>query len=557
MIIGIDVGGTHTDAVLLNQTGLIRKNKTLTDKENLTETISRSLKEILGDTPASSIKKINLSTTITTNSIIENSYEKTALAIIPGPGCNPGHYHMDSCSFTLKGSIDHRGTVTEKIDSAEIDQMIEAMKKENIKTLAVVSKFSTRNASIEESVAKQCSGICDFITPGHITSGSLNFPRRINTAYFNSAVWRTFNLFSDSIMENLKTMGLECEVNILKADGGTIPMEYSRTRPVESILSGPSASIMGGLALNETGENSMLLDIGGTTTDISLYINNSPLIEKDGAMISSRLTSVRALLSRSIGVGGDSYVRVENNTILIGPERKGQPLCLGGEYFTIIDAFSVLGLTDFGSREKSAKGIAAISSSLGLADNETAELIIRSACDKIILSIEELISEINSKPVYTVHEVLEDVRIHPDKLCIIGAPAKLFAHELSRRFKVSVPEHYGVANAIGAAMCKTTIECTLFADTSKGVMRIPELNIQEKIDHNYTIGDAERDISLHLKEHLKKENMSISDENTEITEKTVFKMIEGYYSSGYDIRLKCQVKPGIDSIFNGGGKGDD
>lgn len=552
MIIGIDVGGTHTDAVLVDKTGLIRKNKTLTDRGNLSATISRSLKEILADTPPSSIKKINLSTTITTNSIVENSYEKTALAIIPGPGCNPEEYFMDDHSFYLKGSIDHRGTVTEEPIQSEIDTLFDSLSKESIKTMAVVSKFSTRNTSIEESILKQCGTICDFITPGHMTSGTLNFPRRINTAYYNSAVWRTYNAFSDSIMENLKSMGITCEVNILKADGGTIPIAYSRTRPVESILSGPSASIMGGIALDEIHENTILLDIGGTTTDISLYVNKSPLIEKGGATINRKLTSVRSLMSRSIGIGGDSYVRIENGTLLIGPERKGQPLCLGGKFFTVIDAFTCLGLCDFGEKDKSIAGIQELSDSLNISSEETAQLIIRQGCEIIEKNINELLNEINSKPVYTVHEVVEDKHISPDKLCIIGAPAKLFEQELSKKYRTSVPEHCGVANAIGAAMSRTTMECTLFADTSKGIMRIPELNVEKKIDTHYSVKDAEKDIANHLGTHLKNENIGITSDETEITQRSVFKMIDGYYSSGYDIRLTCQVKPGIDSIFNGG-----
>ncbi len=545
MIIGIDVGGTHTDAVLIDSTGIVKKNKTLTRKHDLSDTISLSLAELTEGIDLSSIKKINLSTTITTNAIIENTVEKTATVIIPGPGANPNNHLIDEYFFILKGSIDHRGEITEQLSNEELEKVKRNISESGIKTMAVVSKFSTRNSLLEDETAEQCSSLCDFITPGHITSGSLNFPRRINTAYYNSAVWRAFNSFSDSVISNTEKLGIKCEINILKADGGTIPLRYSRTRPVESVLSGPSASIMGIMALHSTLKTSVLLDIGGTTTDISLFVEGIPLIEKDGAKINGKLTSVRSLLSRSIGIGGDSFVRIENGTIKIGPERKGAPLCLGGPSPTVIDAFVFLGIAELGDKRKSAEAIIKMAAELGDTPEVTAARIAEGACEKISREITSLIDETNSRPLYTVHEVIENYTISADTVFIIGAPAGFFGEILKKNYEVIIPEHHEVANAVGAALCKTTIQCSLFADTTSGYMSIPELNIEKEINSEYSMGDAETDILQHLKEHLKTENIRINYDDLEITERTSFKMIKGYYSSGYDLRLKCQIKPGL------------
>lgn len=556
MIIGIDVGGTHTDAVLIKEGSLISKTKTLTDKENLTKTISRSLESLMEGISLSSIKRINLSTTITTNSIIEKSFERTALAIIPGPGCNPGNYVIDEDSFILKGATDHRGGITEKNNPKEIEEMKLQIRQREIKTMAVVSKFSTRNSSMEEAIVSQCRELCDFITPGNRTSGALNFPRRINTAYYNSAVWRPFNAFADSMVSNIKAMGLDCEVNVLKADGGTIPLEYSRKRPVESILSGPSASIMGSLALNESNNsktNCIILDIGGTTTDISLFVGGVPLLERGGATIGGKLTSVRALMSRSIGLGGDSFVREEKGELIIGPERKGPPLCMGGKELTVIDAFAALGEFKEGETEKSIQGISIIAESLGKTKEEAASLIVQKACKKIHSGIEGTLKEINSRPLYTVHEVIENSIIEPEEIMVIGAPALLFKKHLSTKIPVSVPEHFAVANAIGTALSKTTMECNLFADSSQSKMKIPELAVEEKIDSRYRIEDGERDIIKYFTEHLRSEGVQVEEKDIVITDKSSFKMVAGYYSSGYDLRLKCQIRPGLSEKLSQGG----
>jgi hypothetical protein len=110
---------------------------------------------------------------------------------------------------------------------------------------------------------------------------------------------------------------------------------------------------------------------------------------------------------------------------------------------------------------------------------------------------------------------------------------------------VIIPKNYDVANAIGAALAKSTIDIELFADTGKGIALIPNIGIRQSISKNFTVKDAERDVKKHLAEHLSSLGISIKENDTEIIESSSFNMVDGFYSVGRDIRVKCQIKPGV------------
>ena len=159
------------------------------------------------------------------------------------------------------------------------------------------------------------------LTLGHHLSGALNFPRRIATAYYNSASLRLHNAFVDAVTAVLADLGCRAPVFLLRADGGSIPLQRSRPYPVHSLLSGPAASVMGALALTQDlGSCSLLMDIGGTTTDLALFVAGSPVLDREGMTVQGRRTLVRALATRSIGIGGDSLVSLqEDGCVCTGP----------------------------------------------------------------------------------------------------------------------------------------------------------------------------------------------------------------------------------------------
>lgn len=309
MLLGIDVGGTHTDAVLIDEKkGIISKFKVKTDKKNLLNTIITALKEVTSGCDVKEITNVNLSTTLSTNAIVENRLEKTALFISSGPGIDPSNFSIGKNTYIIDGSIDHRGNEVAPLDMTSIRKALDECKKDGVKVFASVTKFSTRNNRHESEIAETIGGAADYITMGHELSSQLSFPRRAATAYYNSAVWRIYNTFIDAIVGGLENIGITAPVNILKADGGTMPLSVSRKIPVESILSGPAASIMGIIALSSIKDDSVILDIGGTTTDIAIFASGSPLIEKEGTSLEGIPTLVRSLQNRSIGIGGDSRI---------------------------------------------------------------------------------------------------------------------------------------------------------------------------------------------------------------------------------------------------------
>ena len=545
MLLGIDVGGTHTDAVLIGDRGIESTFKAKTDTRNLLHTVTTALKEVTSGIDVKKITNINLSTTLSTNAIIENKLEKTGLFISSGPGIDPENFKIGKNTYIINGSINHRGSEILKLDSASLETGIKTCIKEGIKVFAAVTKFSTRNSIQETAIAESLKGHADFTTEGHNLSSQLSFPRRAATAYYNSAVWRIYSNFLFAITEALKGMGIDAPVNILKADGGTMPAEVSKNIPVESILSGPAASIMGIIALSKITEDSVILDIGGTTTDIAVFASGAPLMERDGISLEGIPTLVRSLQNRSIGIGGDSAITVVNGKVKTGPERKGSSVADGGEYPTLVDAMSFAGIIDYPNKEKSIEAVKQLAEKNGLKPGVLADNAITYSVKKINDEISRLLLEINQKPVYTIHEMIEGKKIVPKKTYIIGGPAAALAKVMKGDTEIIVPENYSVANAIGAALARTTFETELFSDTGKEKMIIPNLGVEEKVSRRYSLSEAEKDVISYTRKYLEKSGYNDKNLNIDIVESTSFRMIDDYYASGNDIRVKCQIRPGV------------
>ena len=158
---------------------------------------------------------------------------------------------------------------------------------------------------------------------------------------------------------------MDVPLYILKADGGTIDVEQSRHFPVQTILSGPAATIMGVLPYVPTSHDSVSIDVGGTTTDIALFADGAPLLEPKGVQIEEHKTLIRGLLTHSIAIGGDSHVRVIDGKLVIGPERKGSAMAFDGPVPTPTDAMIVLGLADIGDKAKATAAIASVAKDFG------------------------------------------------------------------------------------------------------------------------------------------------------------------------------------------------
>ncbi len=547
MILGIDVGGTHTDSVLMENRKIIRKSKVLTDKENILKSVLMATEAVAQPEDLKNLQRIVLSTTLTTNAVVQNQLDKVGLIVMNGPGVSPKDLPLTDLATYVTGYMSHRGIEAEAPNNSELSGLKSKFKNEGIKHFAIIGKFATRNPAHENEVNDVMAEIAEHSSQSHQLSGALNFPRRISTTYLNEAVWGLQQKLADQLRIYMDKIGVNVPLYILKADGGTIDVNSSRETPVQTILSGPAATIMGVLPHVSTDKDSISVDIGGTTTDIALFADGVPLLEPQGITIEGHKTSVRGLLTHSIGVGGDSHVRVENGKLLLGPERKGAAMAFGGPVPTTTDALITLGIADIGDKAKALAAMKQLAETLGTTPEAVADQVAELACQLIVDKINAMLEEINSKPVYTIHELLEGRKIEPKEVLVVGGPAPYMAERLGKMMNlpVVVPSDSDVINASGAATARTTVELNLVADTEAQVLSIAEEGIQQEISRRFTVDDAIALGTEKLIAKAKQAGARDQDIEVEIADRQVFNVVRGYSTTGKNMRVRLQVKPGL------------
>ncbi len=547
MIIGIDMGGTNIDGVALCEGQIIRQVKRPVDREDYFHSIWSCIKELLQGADKEKIRRIQLSTTVSTNAIVENRISKVGVMLQRGPGLKWQFENLGEHVADVTGSVDHRGIPVSREGADEFAKIKEDFLKNSVDAVAVVGKFSTRNPDFEKRAAEYLRDDFREITMGHTISGKLNFPRRVRTSYLNAAVHSTFKAFAENIKEALKLEGIEAPVYILKADGGTIDLEGAIEKPVETILSGPAASLMGMIALFEEKETDCcLLDIGGTTTDLFFLVDGVPVFEPSGIEIGGHKTLVRAIYSASVGLGGDSHVRTEEGKVKIGPERRGHAVAFGGKHLTPTDALVYLGAMEAEHESESAEALESMAKEIQMPPEEFAEMIIDKFCKAIRETVESTLNKINASPVYTIRELLADRTVKPQSVGIIGGPAKALSKYLEKELNMSVeyPLNHEIANAIGAALARPTVEVNLLADTDREILSIPETGIYERINKYYELEDAKERALNEVRLAGEAMGLSADVSGAEIVEASSFNMVKGYRADK-NIRVKAQNKPGL------------
>ena len=560
MLIGIDVGGTTTDAVLIQNGEVYSTTKVSTERGNLLKSLLNALDEVSRGVPPGQLERVVFSTTVITNLIAEGKTDRVALLLIPGPGVNPASYVFPD-SFYLKGAMDFRGREIQPLDEAEVRETVNRIREQSFSRVAVVSKFGQRNPSHElriEEILREMYPECK-VELGHKVSGKLNFPRRIATSMLASATGERYREFVAEIKKALEDRNIRAPVYILKADGGTLPIEKSVEFPVETIFSGPAASTIGALALTPEGQTSVVVDIGGTTTDLALILSGKPLIASKGAKLGNFLTHVRAFAVRSIAVGGDSIVRVRENgdgirLVTIGPERAGPAYCMGGEEPTPTDALRVLGLIEVGDPERATEAVASVASSLGKSETETASLIVDTTAGMIEKAVREMFLEWEQEPAYRIWEVLQKKKERPENVVGIGGGARGLISVVAKKLnaKPIIPEYSEVGNAIGAAVARPTLTLNLRIDTQQKVYSVAEEG--EIVSLNSTdIGnfnkmrseEAEALATKLLRERAKRFGISEYADEAEIANSEVFNVVVGWSTAGRLFDVSMQIPAGL------------
>ncbi|MFZ2956632.1 MAG: hydantoinase/oxoprolinase family protein [Candidatus Ozemobacteraceae bacterium] len=560
-IIGLDVGGTHTDAVLIENGRIIALAKQPTNRENLTGSLMDALYELLNSCDATSVRRIQLSTTLSTNLIAEGKLDPVGVVIQSGPGLNPEFLTCGTQTCFLSGAVDHRGYETSLFRAEDASAAARSFHQAGIHVVAIVSKFSPRNPDVEKRIATHFTGGFATVTLGHEVSGALNFPRRVFGTWLNAAVSRRFRDFGTAIRNALTTLKVTAPVFMLKADGGTMSLDAAIKAPLQTIQSGPAASIVGAISvfpeLEAGGEDAVLLDIGGTTTDIAFLAGGIPLFFPRGVVVAGRLTPVRGLWSRSIPLGGDGRVTVrDDGRLAIGPMRDGPAEAFGGPSPTPTDAMITLGLARCGNSDLARKAIRRIATRLDIDVSEAARRILIVFADMAKNEVDKALAEVNNRPIFTIQELLIDRTLRPRRLSLIGGPATALAPVLADSFGLPMtnsplsPEILGAANAIGAALSSPTAEVTLTADTVEGHLSVPELSLREPVEAAFTLESARaRAVELLGR---RAESLGICEaENTaellarraEIIEESQFNLVEGFSTRGRRFRVKAHLKP--------------
>jgi N-methylhydantoinase A len=556
MYIGVDVGGTYTDAVLIEK-NQIKASAKAPSRKNLLGSILEALDKVLQGVDPGRLKRIVFSTTMITNLIAERKYDPVALLLIPGPGLSYTHYQFNTFTRILSGTIDYRGRETVSLKEREAEAALDEIAGQGYKKVCVIGKFSPRNTSHEKRLATLIKEkYPDWeVELGHLAGGQLNFPRRVVTTYLTAATRESFHHFLNLVRQSLAERRITAEVLILKADGGTMPVENSDKMPVETIFSGPAASTLGALALTSPGETAVIADIGGTTTDLALILNGQPLLSAKGARIEGQLTQVRTLAVKSVPIGGDSVLERMGNDIIIHGKRMGPAYCMGGPVPTPTDALRVLGLTALGDQNRASEAMEILGERNG--SRVVAERILNLVVDGISSQINKMFQEWELEPAYRVWEILQKKKVRPSTVVGVGGGANGLVDRIAEKLRCRsiIPPYAAVANAVGAAVAKTTLQLSLRADTERGSYLLQEEGFEGKIDSKQFNEKQALDI---VKERLlrmaARYGLDVEPEQLEVTRQEVFNMVRDWHTKGRLIDVTVQTPRGITGRIEAGGQ---
>lgn len=550
MLLGIDVGGTFTDAVIIDGANVVSWAKRRTTKDNLMNGITEALGAVLVDIDSAQIEQVTLSTTVVTNTIVEHKEQPVDLYVVAGPGQNVDDIFPVRPVY-LKGYTDHRGIVVESTKCEAINHIAHTVQSRSGTNLAAVSaKFGVRNPKEELDVTNALSAMYDTISTGSSLSGNLNFPRRTISAYFNSAVTDVFNRFRQAVRDALVAHNITAPVYILKADGGSLPIDTIASVPVETVFTGPAATVLGLEALRSaTLGHTVALDIGGTTTDISLWKQGKPLMTKEGVSIRNYPSAVRSFAVTSVGIGGESVVRYNNGNLTVGPERVGPSVALGGIEPTLGDALIVLGKAQYGDGQKAYDGIAQIDSTIDA--TTMAQRIVNVAVQVIQEGIDTVVANENKRPIYVVADIVHPDPFVPAQLVIVGGTAASLGPIIGDQLglPIHIPSDAAVANAIGAGVANHTMAITVHVDTKRRTMVVPELGIQDTSSHLLSAQAVEEVAYGLLREAAKEQGLVTSDVLPDIETISVedFPVVDGWQSMERIITVKVQLQAGVSS----------
>lgn len=450
-ILGMDTGGSYTDGVLLdsNSKKVISKAKALTTKDDLVVGINECIEALAVANP-DLIDMVCISTTLATNAVVEGKGCPTGLIEI---GKKISDQTPAACSYYVSGRFSIQGRLETPLDINGVKKAYRYM--ENSVDAIVVSGYaSTRNPEHEMIVKSMITQMTDKpVICAHEITGKLGYYNRTVTALLNASLIPIIKNLIEDTKKALRKKGINAPVMIVKGDGNFMTSYSAEEKPIETILSGPAASIIGAKYLADV-DDCTVIDIGGTTSDIARLENGCVKIDPAGANVGGWQTQVRAADIFTRGIGGDSRLRIDKEkNLLFGPD-KAIPLSLYYKSdlstsekpvmdedvayaFTPTDLAHAEKIYDKWNKCAADKGITEISSLLCMSEEETKQKL----CESFYRHIyDALVASMKFSTCRTV--------------VAIGAPSAAWMPRIASEyaFDVVVPKHAEVANAIGAAV---------------------------------------------------------------------------------------------------------
>jgi N-methylhydantoinase A/oxoprolinase/acetone carboxylase beta subunit len=336
LALGVDAGGTYTDAALVSwpAANMVASAKALTTPADLAGGVSESIRSVLAAGPADSANQIGvvgLSTTLATNAIVEGIRHPVCLILIGYDVQLLRRFGLERHLVTedvvaIAGGHDGAGVEVAPLDE---EALIEAVRQRRgkVEAFAVSGYYSVRNPAHEHralEIIRQHGGHLPVTCASELTA-ELDSVRRATTAALNACLIPLLSGLVETVRETLVGVGIRAPLMVVKGDGSMVGADFALERPVETILSGPAASVVGAWHLAGR-RDAWVIDMGGTTTDIAVLRDGLPRLNREGARVGGWRTMVEALHVHTVGLGGDSHVRIDvrrraHEALQTGPRR--------------------------------------------------------------------------------------------------------------------------------------------------------------------------------------------------------------------------------------------
>lgn len=446
--LGIDVGGTNTDAVLIDENLNVVADIKCPTTGDIYDGILAALRTVLAQSGVdrSQIRQAMLGTTQCTNAIVERKHlapigilrigAPATLGIPPMVDWAEDIRGIALGSAVIGGGFEYDGKQLAPFDAEAAKKFFLEMKEKGVKSIAISCVFSTVRNDHELEAAALCREVMGEDVHVSISSeiGSMGLIERENATILNAALWKVAERFTEGFAQSLADEGItNADVYLSQNDGTLMTMEHARRYPILTVACGPTNSIRGASYLSSL-QNAIVIDVGGTTTDLGVIQNGFPRESSVAVTIGGVRTNFRMPDVVSIGLGGGSIVRERpDGSVTVGPDSVGyeitkKALVFGGDVLTATDIAVRLGMVELGDPARAAN---------------IPEELAKKALAAIGTLVEDAIDSMK------VSSADSDV-------ILVGGGSIVLPEKLAGAAAVVKPDHFGCANAIGSAISKVS-----------------------------------------------------------------------------------------------------